>query len=124
MFVDWFGVKFVFVGVVVWWLVFMMVMSFVCGGVLLFGLCFLFGVGEVGVFLFVMKFVECWFLLIECGFVFGIYDCGVCGGILIVLLICIVIIIVYGWCVLFIFIGVIGFVWVVVWLLVVSEFLL
>lgn len=122
MLVDRFGAKLVFAGAVVWWSAFTMATSLARGGASLLGLRFLLGVGEAGAFPSATKFVERWFPPTERGLASGIYDCGARGGTLIALPICTAIITAYGWRASFIFTGAIGLVWVVVWLLVASEF--
>jgi MFS transporter, ACS family, D-galactonate transporter len=122
MLVDRIGAKAVFAGAVVWWSIFTMATSLARGGASLLGLRFLLGVGEAGAFPAATKFVERWFPPTERGLASGIYDCGARGGTLIALPICTAIITAYGWKASFLFTGVIGLVWVVVWLCVASEF--
>lgn len=122
MLVDRLGAKAVFAAAVVWWSIFTMATSLARGSASLLGLRFLLGVGEAGAFPAATKCVERWFPPTERGLASGIYDCGARGGTLIALPICTAIITAYGWKASFIFTGAVGLVWVVVWLLVASEF--
>jgi len=120
--VDRLGAKAVFAAAVVWWSIFTMATGLARGAASLLGLRFLLGVGEAGAFPAATKLVERWFPATERGLASGIYDCGARGGTLIALPICTAIITAYGWKASFLFTGAIGLVWVVVWLLVASEF--
>jgi MFS transporter, ACS family, D-galactonate transporter len=122
MLVDRLGAKAVFAAAVVWWSLFTMATSLARGGASLLGLRFLLGVGEAGAFPAATKFVERWFPPTERGLASGIYDCGARGGTLIALPICTAIITAYGWKASFIATGAIGLVWVLVWLMVSSEY--
>jgi MFS transporter, ACS family, D-galactonate transporter len=122
MLVDRLGAKAVFAAAVVWWSIFTMATSLARGGASLLGLRFLLGVGEAGAFPAATKFVERWFPPTERGLASGIYDCGARGGTLIALPICTAIITAYGWKASFIATGAIGILWVVVWLIVSSEY--
>lgn len=122
MLVDRLGAKAVFAAAVVWWSAFTMATGLARGAASLLGLRFLLGVGEAGAFPAATKLVERWFPSTERGLASGIYDCGARGGTLIALPICTAIITAYGWKASFLFTGAVGLVWVVVWLLVASEF--
>jgi MFS transporter, ACS family, D-galactonate transporter len=122
MLVDRLGAKAVFAAAVVWWSLFTMATSLARGSASLLGLRFLLGVGEAGAFPAATKFVERWFPPTERGLASGIYDCGARGGTLIALPICTAIITAYGWKASFIATGAIGLVWVIVWLIVSSEY--
>ncbi|GAB5097812.1 MFS transporter [Caballeronia sp. HLA56] len=122
MLVDRLGAKAGFAAAVVWWSVFTMATGLARGGASLLGLRVLLGVGEAGAFPAATKFVERWFPPTERGLASGIYDCGARGGTLIALPVCTAIITAYGWKASFLVTGVVGLVWVAVWLLVASEF--
>ncbi|MDA8481031.1 MFS transporter [Citrobacter sp. Awk 4] len=122
MLVDRFGSKIVLAVAVVWWSAFTMATSVVRTSAGLLGVRLMLGVGEAGAFPAATKFVERWFPPGERGMATGIYDSGARGGTLIAIPVCTALIAGFGWQASFLVTGLIGIIWVVVWMFMASEY--
>jgi ACS family glucarate transporter-like MFS transporter len=122
MLVDRLGARVVFAGAVLWWSLFTMATTIARGTFSLLGVRLLLGVGEAGAFPAATKLVERWFPATERGLASGIYDCGARGGTLIAIPLCTAVILAWGWRASFIVTGAIGLAWVLVWLILSTEY--
>lgn len=120
--VDRLGARAVFAAAVVWWSAFTIATGFVRSSAQLLGVRLMLGVGEAGAFPAATKFVERWFPPTERGLATGIYDSGARGGTLIAIPLCTAIIAGFGWKASFVVTGLVGFLWVAIWLFTATEF--
>ncbi|MFA6185649.1 MAG: MFS transporter [Phycisphaerae bacterium] len=115
--IDWMGTRWGFCLSVVWWSIANILTAF-AGSVGGFSVCrFLLGVGEAGNFPASIKTISEWFPSRERALATGIFNMGAGFGAIIAPPLIGVLIIYYGWQAGFIVTGLVGFIWVIAWLL-------
>jgi D-galactonate transporter len=114
--IDRFGVKPMYAVAVAWWSVFTMATALGRGAVSMFGARLLLGVGEAGAYPSNAKVTALWFARSERAFASSIFDSGSRVGTALSLPIVTWLIATFGWRESFIVTGLLGFVWVVAWL--------
>ena len=114
--VDRFGARLMFPVAVCWWSLFTALTAVAHSAAALFGFRLLLGAGEAGGYPSSARVVSRWFPVHERGVASSIFDSGSRAGNLIAIPLCAWLIGTFGWRASFVVTGLLGFVWVAIWL--------